>query len=140
MRMCSAGCRKPAMSHGYCQKCRKEYDSSRYTAYLPVQMGHAKVWKKQNPLYNTWAQIKQRCYNPDCKDYKRYGAKGVKVFSEWIKTSKPFIKYIEENLGPRPSDHTLDRIDNSGDYAPGNLRWATQKEQIRNSKYGGHGH
>ena len=53
---------------------------------------------------------------------------------EWLTDAGAFIKYIEEQLGPRPAGHSLDRIDNDGDYAPGNLRWATQAQQVANSR------
>jgi hypothetical protein len=87
---------------------------------------------RKHPLYNKWAQIKQRCYNKNNKRYCYYGGKGIKMFSEWVKCPEKFINWVETNLGLMPDGCSLDRIDNNGDYSPGNLRWATQSIQNRN--------
>jgi hypothetical protein len=85
-------------------------------------------------LYNTWRKIKERCYNPNAINYGRYGAKGVRFYEPWRKDAGVFIRYLEENLGPRPAGMTLDRYPNKdGDYEPDNLRWATPKEQAENT-------
>lgn len=87
---------------------------------------------RNHPLYNKWAQIKQRCYNKNNKRYCYYGSRGIKMFSGWIECPEEFINWIETNLGHRPDGYSLDRIDNDGDYMPGNLRWTTQRTQNKN--------
>ena len=92
---------------------------------------HAAPSRPRRPAgYYAWAMMLVRCNNSHHWNYKYYGGRGIKVCERWLKFSS-FIK----DVGPRPSPlHTLDRIDNNGDYEPGNVRWATQKEQCRNSR------
>lgn len=84
------------------------------------------------PEYKIWSQIKQRCYNPACKSYKRYGGKGVKMCERWLLS---FMNFYED-MGKRPMDKpTLDRFPNGeGDYELSNCRWADYMEQNRNKK------
>ena len=85
-------------------------------------------------IYKTWQGIKCRCYNKNNSEYQNYGARGIKIFSKWKNNPKLFCDYVNTNLGNRPIGHSLDRINNNGNYAPGNLRWSDQKTQIRNSR------
>ena len=82
------------------------------------------------PLYNTWVNMKQRCYNPNFRDYKNWGGRGIKVCDRWINSFSNFIN----DMGERPDGKSLDRINNDGDYEPSNCRWATSKEQIKNQR------
>jgi hypothetical protein len=73
----------------------------------------------------------QRCHNPNYPQWKDYGGRGIEVCNEWRNSFEAFFRYI----GPRPSpNHTIDRIENNRGYEPGNVRWATRKEQNRNSR------
>ena len=84
-------------------------------------------------IYNLWMNIKQRCLNSNCRDYQYYGAKGKTIYSPWIDDFESFRDYILNNLGERPAKtYTLDRIDNEGNYEPGNIRWDTKKVQSTN--------
>ena len=85
----------------------------------------------KHPLYHAWRIMRRRCENPTVKDYPRYGGRGIAVCAEWRDVTA-FITWIEANIGPRPASRTLDRIDNDGHYEPGNVRWATAKEQSAN--------
>jgi len=71
--------------------------------------------------------MKERCQNPNSNRYEYYGARGIKICDRW----QNFSNFLED-MGERPPGKTLDRINNNGNYEPGNCRWATQKEQIQN--------
>lgn len=81
--------------------------------------------------YGIWCNMKQRCNNPLNTRYKDYGGRGVQVCQEWRNSFEAFYAA----MGPRPSKaHTVDRIDNDGNYEPGNCRWATKVEQSENQR------
>jgi len=82
-----------------------------------------------HPLYTTWALMKSRCNKKNNADYGNYGERGVSVCREW----KDFSVFVKD-VGERPNGTSLDRIDNDGNYCPENVRWATQKQQCRNSR------
>lgn len=78
--------------------------------------------------YRAWQNMKRRCYDESHVSYHRYGAKGVVVTPEWLNSFENFL----EDMGECPDGKTLDRKDSSGNYEPGNCRWATDKEQVDN--------
>jgi hypothetical protein len=86
-----------------------------------------------HPLYGTWEGMLARCENPRTIGYHNYGGRGISV-CEWWHDPQVFITDIERILGPRPDGHSLDRIDNDGDYRPGNVRWATAMMQAANRR------
>lgn len=89
----------------------------------------------QHSLYYRWNAMKKRCHSPNIPKYKYYGARGIEVCKEWRDDFGEYAKYIDEVLGPQPSPtHSLDRIDNNKNYEPGNLRWATKREQSQNTR------
>lgn len=87
--------------------------------------------KRRSDEYSIWVGIKQRCFNPNCKEFKWYGLKGIIMCQEWVDDFQSFY----EHVGPRPSKkHSIDRIDSSKNYEPGNVRWATSIEQANNKR------
>jgi hypothetical protein len=87
-----------------------------------------------HPLYRTWSGMVERCSNPNSPSYENYGLRGIEIHPAWREDPRPFIQWIEENLGPRPEGMTLDRISVNGNYEPGNLRWANAKQQSWNRR------
>lgn len=86
-------------------------------------------WKTR--LFKTWDGMKYRCYYPNSKNYKRYGKRGISICDEWKNDFKAFRDWALTN-GYR-DDLIIDRIDNDGNYEPGNCRWVTHKESSRNT-------
>lgn len=99
----------------------------------------------QRPEYRAWVSMKNRCFNRNNPSYAEYGGRGISIHPEWV---NDFVAFFE-HIGPRPSpEHSLDRYpDNDGNYEPGNVRWATKKQQSENrrpirtgSSHGNHEH
>ena len=92
-------------------------------------MSHRRV------LFDCWHGIRNRCLNEQCPSYEGYGSRGITICDEWKDDLPAFISYVDEVLGEKPSSsHSLDRIDNDGNYEPGNVRWADAITQANNRR------
>jgi hypothetical protein len=86
---------------------------------------------RETPEYRVWMLMTQRCHGPGGLEDSRYGGRGIAVCGRWLHSFENFLA----DMGPRPSPaHSIDRIENAGDYEPGNCRWATSTEQARNTR------
>jgi hypothetical protein len=75
--------------------------------------------------------MKDRCQNPHAPEYKNYGGRGIQVCREWLDSFEAFMRDVGERPGP---GYSLERINNGGNYEPGNVKWATSAEQTRNKR------
>lgn len=85
--------------------------------------------KTRSREFNSWTAMRQRCLNHSCQEFENYGGRGITICDEW----SDFQRFLND-MGPRPDGLSLERIRNNEGYHPGNCRWATREDQVRNRR------
>lgn len=98
---------------------------------LNTTKAHTKHSKSYTKEHHTWRHILDRCHNSSNQSYRLYGERGITVCDEWRNSFEAFYSHVGDAPSPK---HSLDRIDNNKGYQPGNVRWATAKQQSRNNR------
>lgn len=131
--LCCCECGKTLIVRGDClpngntTSCGCFYKETRKAK---LSHGHCENWTRSSE-YSIWVAMKQRCCNPNNSAYQHYGGRGITVCQGWLDSFIAFYK----SVGPRPtSKHSIDRINNDGNYEPSNVRWATKTQQLANRR------
>lgn len=138
--VCTCGTEKivcgQSLTTGHSTSCgcrNREAASARYKAISAGQAGKAvshghHLHGRPTPTYHSWLAMRKRCLYAAHPAFHRYGGRGITICARWRDSFAHFLA----DMGERPEGLTLDRIDNDGNYEPGNCRWATPLEQRHN--------
>lgn len=93
---------------------------------------HHDLWGTK--VYKVWDNMKSRCLNPHATGYENWGGRGIKIYEPWVSSFDCFYEYVSKLPHFGEYGRSFDRINNDGNYEPGNVRWATRYEQTHNRR------
>lgn len=126
--LCRCDCGKEKQFHAGNLKHKKTKSCGCLTIERLKTHGHT-LNRTRTPEYGAWKGMRNRCYRRGDRGYKNYGGRGIVVCDKWLHSFESFF----EDMGFKPTkQHSLDRINNDGNYEPGNCRWATKIQQCNN--------
>lgn len=129
--LCRCACGVGSVCESYTLRAGRSMSCRRCSALSVVARVHITHGQSRSTIYRRWQGMKTRCTNPKAKSWRYHGGAGVRVCDEWMRSFTAFRDYMGEPPTPL---HTIDRIDPFGHYEPGNVRWATQHEQMCNTR------
>lgn len=117
---------------------RREWNKSKFCSrkcnannFIGNRITHGETRRGYSTEYAAWTSMKSRCLNKNHHSYKNYGGRGITIFNLWTDNFPAFLAHI----GRKPAaNYSLDRINNDGNYEPGNIRWATFEQQAANTR------
>jgi hypothetical protein len=130
--ICECGNILPVLENSLKTKNTKSCGCIKKESELNPNYKHGEAKKfQESKEYNTWQRIKGRCYCKTNAKYYAYGERGIKMCDRWLNSFENFLS----DMGRCPKDkYSIDRINNDGNYEPGNCKWSTIKEQAQNTR------